>query len=432
MITKEQKQNIDQVIEHLHDQAVAKHKENKLEEAFSFYIQSIDLDEIQPEWIYGNSITLSAQIGNYNIGIKLKEKAEKLYPESDEISRAIGILFHKLNDIDKAIEFYLKSITIDLEQPEWVYIKLINLLVQSKLYEQATEIIQKGVKQFPQSEILNKELELNININQNSTNSISNNTSSYINSEKEALLNISESRETPASIENCVDLDISNLRRKLMDSAIIDQYQILLTQMICNIHEGVKEMDVDALVHCLAEIKTDIHYLKTKLLDPPSENVDPQAKQDVNLDKIVSLKKPMPIKCELKERIIGSGWHGPEEHGRWTGPGTLSSIVLPYPVTGKYKFEMIVRSESKLGLLNTLKININDQPLEISVTQTKDTISFPAIVQGEIITSQEQNQSFLAVDLIVEETVNPQKSDSRLIGLLVEKVSLIPNFATVG
>ncbi|NJO97246.1 MAG: hypothetical protein HC764_15525 [Pleurocapsa sp. CRU_1_2] len=186
-------------------------------------------------------------------------------------------------------------------------------------------------------------------------------------------------------------------------------------------------MDVDALVQCLAEIKTDIHYLKTKVLNPCGDTVDPQAQHNVELEKIIGLNKSILIKCELKERIVGSGWYDPEEHGRWSGPGTVSSIVLPYPVTGKYQFEMIIRAESKLNLLQTLKININDEMLETSIIQRKNS-SFPAVVRGEIIIPQEKTQSFLAVDLIIDETVVPQKFDSRSIGLLVERVSLIPSY----
>ena len=184
-------------------------------------------------------------------------------------------------------------------------------------------------------------------------------------------------------------------------------------------------MDVDALVHCLAEIKTDIHYLKTKVINPDIDSVDPQAKQNFELEKIIGLNKPILIKCELKERIVGSGWYDAEEHGRWSGPGTVSSIVLPYPVAGNYKFEMIVRGEARSELLQTLKISINDSALETSIIQRHNSF-FPAVVRGDFTIDPGENQSFLAIDLFVDETVTPLETDSRLIGLLVERISLIP------
>ena len=423
MTSKLQDKNIDRQLEQLHTQAVIQHKKNKLDIALSLYLQSIKLNELQPEWIYGNAIIVSAQIGQIETGIELIETAEKIYSESEEICRAAGILFHKSNNERKAIECYLKAIYLNNRQPEWLYIKLIDLLIAANYYEQAAEITNLAVQQFPSSETIEKYLEI---ITAQNSNGLRKNVF-YTDAEKSILFAKSQSRETPPSIERCVDININNLRRQLMDSAIIDKYQILLNQLLCNIHEGTKQMDVDALVHCLAEIKTDIHYLKTKLLDPPAEAVDPQAKKNVKLEKIIALNKPVPIKCELTERIVGSGWHASEEHGRWTGPGVISSVVLPYPAEGKYKFEMIVRSEAKLGLLDTLKININDRPLSNLNIKRKDSVSFPVIVRGDYVVSlEESSQSFLAVDLIIEETVNLQEADTRLIGLLIEKISLIP------
>ncbi|MDJ0590682.1 MAG: tetratricopeptide repeat protein [Pleurocapsa sp. MO_226.B13] len=413
MFIETKQQNSSLVIENLHGKAVARHKENKLEDALDLYLESIGVNEIQPEWIYANAITLATQIAHLDIGISLKQKAEKIYPESDEISRAIALLFQKQNDLENALKYYQKSIDLNYEQPEWVYIKLYNLLLQSKLVQQAETIRKQGLKLYPQSKTFNQ-------ITPNSLAS----TTKQTETESRSISQVSSPRETPQSIEHCVDLKVSNIRRQLMDSAIVEQYQILLEQMLCSVKEGVKEMDVDALVHCLAEIKTDIHYLKTKLIEPPAVAVDPQARQEIDLNRIVSSPQPIPIKCELKDRIVGSGWHGREQHGRWTGPGTISSLVLPYPTAGRYRLEMIVRSQAKPGLLQSLKINLGDRPLDISPISTSDT--FPVVVRGEVVIPQEQNRPFLAVDLTIDETVNAQTADTRLIGLLVEKISLIP------
>lgn len=436
MTTKTQNQNIENQIEQLHTQAVSKHKQNQLEDALNLYLQSIELNELQSEWIYANAITVAAQIRNYTTAQSLIIKANKIYANSSEISRASGIFFHKTNQLDKAIASYQKSIILDSEQPEWVYAKLIDLLIQSELYDQAIEVKKAAIEHFPQFKIINQQLEQNLEQNserKSEQKSEQSNyafnqtqTSTYTLEEKQQLFKTSQSRETPKDIEHCVDLTISELRRKLTDSAIVERYSILLNQLLCHINEGKKEMDVDALVQCLAEIKTDIHYLKTKVLNPSEDRVDPQAQQNVELEKIIGLNKPMLIKCELKDRIVGSGWYDAEEHGRWSGPGTVSSIVLPYPVAGKYQLEIVIRAEAKLDLLKTLKINLNDRSLETSLIQRKNSF-FPVVVQGKITIPQEKLQSFLAIDLIIDETVVPQKTDCRSIGLLVERVSLIPD-----
>lgn len=354
-------------IEWLTTQAVANHKEGKLEDAIAFYLEVIELDENQPAWLYSNAITLLIQLNHLKEGFELGEKAEKIYPESDEIYQANRSLVHHQNNISKVQNSYSKSAKIQI----------------------------------------NKHI-------------------AYKNLDRKSFVKVLEPRETPQDIENQVNLDIASIRRQLMDSAIVEQFQIILEQILFDYQKGEKEMDYDALVNCLAEIKTDIHYLKTKLLDPSPATVDPQAKPAINLQQILNSPQAIPLKCELKNRIVGSGWHTAEQHGRWTGPGTITSLVFPYPMSGKYKFEMVVRAESKAGLLSTLRINISDRPLEISLLQSSQHISFPIVIQGEFVTAQEQNQSFLAVDLMIAETVNPQGNDSRLIGLLIEKISLIP------
>ena len=472
---------IDLEIERLHDRAVTQHKENKLDTALEYYLQSIELDEVQPDWIYGNAIVISAQTGKLDTGRELKATAEKLYPNSAEIQRAIGIFSHKSNNIKEASKYYLKAIYLDSKQPEWLYIRLADLLVELNYRDRAIQVSKQGLEQFPNSGTLIRYCQTINPQNGFTLKDI------YTATEKKVVFNISKFRQTPASIEHNVDLNIDevnaarkavagvppveaveqespvlleamahggkprrvlsgklptqkppsqdrlasllgqgtvhNLRREMMDSAIINKYEILLNQLLYEVREGVKEMDVDALVHCLAEIKTDIHYLKTKLIDPPALAVDPQAKQKIDLDKIVRLSRPVPIKCELKERIVGSGWHAPEEHGRWMGPGTISSIVLPYPTPGQYQLEIVVRGSAKPNLLDTLKVYAGDRAIEeLQINRS----NIPATVRGEFIAAPEPHQSFLAIDLTIEETVNLQETDTRLIGLLIEKISLIP------
>ena len=413
MFIKTQEQNTKQSSASLAPQDVATSEAEKLENALSLYLQSIKLDENQPEWIYGNSITLSAHLNRFDIAAQLKDKAERLYQQSDEIYRAIALLYEKQDRFDMAIEYYQKSIELNPIQPEWVYTKVHNFLLENKLFDRAEKIAQQGMKYFPQSFApKHSSGEMNSILDRQLTpyNATANSNSLAI-------------RETPKSIEHNVDLNVEQIRHQLMDSSLVEKYEILLEQMLCHVEGDRKTIDTNALVHCLAQIKTDIHYLKTKLFDPDPATVDPQAKQNINIEKIVGLSPAVPVRCELKNRIVGSGWHNAEKHGRWTGAGTISSVILPYPTAGEYRLEIIVRAEAKPGLLNTLKVNVNNQTLpEFSKTEHR---AFPAVIRQEI-TVPEQNQPFLAINLIIAETVNPPVSDTRSIGLLVESISLIP------
>jgi len=433
MFTQTQSANSNKPIENIQGQAVAKHQANKLEDALNLYLHSIEIDQNQPEWIYANAIALATQIDRYDTGFKLKREAENIYPQSDAIARAIALLFDRQNERTNAIKYYQKSLEFNSEQPEWLYVKLFKLLMESGILVEATKIKNIGLKKFPDSTAFQQKCIADIII-PNKTNTSSNGSQLVKSIPEEAQIETptleqstqNTARTTPKNIEHIVDLDVSSQRRQLMDSAIVNQYEILLEQVLCHVTEGKKEMDTDALVHCLAEIKTDLHYLKTRLLDPPASMVDPQAKSLVDIKTIVNSAPPRPIKCELKERIIGSGWHAKEQHGRWTGPGTLSSIVLAYPTPGKYRLEIIVKAEAKKGLLQTLNINVGDRPLEIDPIRTTGNGSFPAVVTGEIVIVPQHQKPFLAIDLTIAETVNPPASDARLLGLLVERITLIP------
>ena len=412
MFIKTQEQNIARSPEQIPSESVSKQEEKKLTDALSLYLQSIKANEAQPAWLYGNSITLSAQINRFDLGFQLKDKAEKIYESSDEISRAIALLYEKQNKLENAIEYYQKSISLNPLQPEWVYTKVYNFLIQTRLIEQAEDIRRQREKYFPQSPTFQDNSIEVISVRDKEID-----TASTSNLQD---LNI---RETPKSIEHNVDLNVGELRRQLMDSSLVEKYEILLEQTVCHFDGSKKQIDPNALIHCLAQVKTDIHYLKTKLLNPPASAVDPQAKDSVNIEEIVNSSTAIPIKCELKNRIVGSGWHTAEKHGRWTGSGTVSSIVLPYPAVGEYRLEIVVRAEAKPGLLNTLKININDRPLPIS--KAKENLVFPTVIQEKLVVELE-NAPFLTLDLIINETVNAQASDARLIGLLIESINLIP------
>lgn len=235
-----------------------------------------------------------------------------------------------------------------------------------------------------------------------------------------------EVRNLPAEIEAIVDLDIQQARRILMDAAIVEQFETLLHQTLLLPQEnGELHLDTQALVRCLAELQTDIHYLKTRLQNPPAEAVDPQARKTFDPSEMLRSSKRSVTRCDLRQRIVGQGWHEPEQNGRWTGPTDSSSIVLPYPQPGQYRFEMLVLAEVIPGLLESLELYVNETPLDFTVKQT-GAHQVPAVVQGEI-TIDSKEQPFLAIDILIEKTVLPPGTlDERLLGLLISHINLIP------
>lgn len=150
-MAEQAQKSISEKIDYLHTQAVAKHKKGELTEAITFYLQSIAIDENQPAWIYGNVITLLAELGNFDEGLALEKKAEKLHPESDELCRAGGILHTNQDNIKRSTILYKKAIEINPEQPYWVYLALIEQLSQDNKFEEAIIIGQKAIELYSQN-----------------------------------------------------------------------------------------------------------------------------------------------------------------------------------------------------------------------------------------------------------------------------------------
>ncbi len=146
MITGLKQQAVSQQVEYLQAQAAAKHKEGQTEVAISLYLKSLELDENQPAWVYGNVITLLAQVGRVEQGLSLREQSLKIHPNSDEIYRAIGLSFKQQGNFQNSIDCYLKSLEINEDQPNWAYASLIEMLVDSNQYQQAIDIAHLGIK----------------------------------------------------------------------------------------------------------------------------------------------------------------------------------------------------------------------------------------------------------------------------------------------
>ncbi len=157
-MTKFKEENMAEKVGYLHNQAVASHKEGKLEEAISFYLESIEIDENQPAWIYGNVITLLAQVGRLDEGLKLGKNAETLYPESDELYRGIGLLYHQSGNIKSTVDYYLKALELKNQQPDWVYSQCLENLIKLKNYNLGISIGEQGCNLYNDSMWINYHL----------------------------------------------------------------------------------------------------------------------------------------------------------------------------------------------------------------------------------------------------------------------------------
>jgi O-antigen biosynthesis protein len=108
-------------------QAVTKHKEGKLEDAIAFYLEVIELDENQPAWVYANVIILLAQNDFVNQAKELVKKAFEKHHESDDIYRAIEIVFRSENDLLTSVPNYLGEALAAKEEWEQAIAVTLNI-----------------------------------------------------------------------------------------------------------------------------------------------------------------------------------------------------------------------------------------------------------------------------------------------------------------
>jgi GT2 family glycosyltransferase/glycosyltransferase involved in cell wall biosynthesis len=141
-------------LEWLTNEAVSKHKSGQSKEAVIYYLELIKLASQSPAWIYGNAITLLAKIDRLDEALNLSNKALDIHLISDEIYRAIGIVYDKKNDISNSINYYRQAIRLNSNQPEWVYYHLTDLLTQQNFLEEAIEIGQQGIQYHSESHLL--------------------------------------------------------------------------------------------------------------------------------------------------------------------------------------------------------------------------------------------------------------------------------------
>ena len=133
------------------DDAVKQHKSGNIEEAIALYLDCLESDPEQFDWVYGNAIILLAQTGREDKGLNLWEQSLDVHRDSDEISRAAGLAFHKKGDFKNATEQYFKSLEINHHQPDWLYSSLISHLIDANNILKAIEIGSQGIRLYSNS-----------------------------------------------------------------------------------------------------------------------------------------------------------------------------------------------------------------------------------------------------------------------------------------
>lgn len=155
-------------VEWLNFQAVSRHKEGKFEEAVSYYLEAIEIDTNQPDWVYANLITLLGKIKHFDESKQIEKLALGIYPQSSEIYRSLGENARESQDIDESLVYFKKALKIDVNQPNWVYTILAEHLFQNQDIAASNKLARQGIELHPDCyslhKIVQKTVEQNVNV----------------------------------------------------------------------------------------------------------------------------------------------------------------------------------------------------------------------------------------------------------------------------
>lgn len=88
--------------------------------------------------------------GQFAEAIEVYRKAIHDYPDRAVLHRALGMIQEKLGDSQAEIQSYQQAITLDPQQPVWVYSTLATLLAQQGQLDRAIALFERSLELYPQ------------------------------------------------------------------------------------------------------------------------------------------------------------------------------------------------------------------------------------------------------------------------------------------
>lgn len=119
---------------------VAQEKMEDFEGQLISYENALRLDRNQPEWLYLVMGNLLYEKERWDEAIEVLKTSIELYPNSADAHRELGMCQEKVGDVEGQLRSYQRSLSLDEQQPVWVYAVLIRLLRLSQRLEESIEV----------------------------------------------------------------------------------------------------------------------------------------------------------------------------------------------------------------------------------------------------------------------------------------------------
>jgi len=177
--------------------------------------------------------------------------------------------------------------------------------------------------------------------------------------------------------------------------------------------------------HRLLAIKLQQLILSSGATAPASSGVKslmPAAR--VAVDPVLTLNQFI---VKMNEPITGSNWHEPEPDGRWAGPETLSTVMMPSLMQGQYDIHLHIVDTIEPDVLAGMEMLINGYQIPLSFDWSQFPTPITARFSSEQIKPQaEWELSFRFPKTVAPAEQNPANEDHRKLAVRVQSVAFTP------
>ena len=115
------------------------------------------------------------------------------------------------------------------------------------------------------------------------------------------------------------------------------------------------------------------YYLSNRRLDDEAHQ---HAQTVMRWRRLWARNQPSDVVIDLREPIDGSNWHEAEQDGRWTGPGTTSTLQIPAMLPGTYSIQLDLLDAISPEVTQGIKLALNGRELPID----GDALAAPGLV----------------------------------------------------
>jgi len=144
------------------------------------------------------------------------------------------------------------------------------------------------------------------------------------------------------------------------------------------------------------------------------------------------LEKVHFIEYNFRKKMYGSGWYAREflSDGtvfRWTGPDTVSTIDFPL-ARNDYRIQFCVVMCLASDIQDSLQFRVNETPIDLKVLQQEGKTVFEGMIPKSALDSEKKftRLTFQVNRTINPKSINPDSSDTRMLGLAFEWIKIAP------